>query len=130
MAGGGKYSLALRRDGIVVAWGDNFNGQINVPPGLANVHAIAAGGGTCFALVSDGSTLSSLQVFDPALAQNIFSMSLTASRGRSYRPEFTDSVVKPNWTMLPPVPGNGTIRTLTDSPANVPQRFYRVRQQP
>jgi len=47
IATGGDHNLALRSDGTVVAWGDNRSGQTNVPPGLSNVVAIAAGGG-CF----------------------------------------------------------------------------------
>ena len=38
------YSLALKSDGTVVAWGDNSVGETNVPAGLTNVVAIAAGG--------------------------------------------------------------------------------------
>jgi alpha-tubulin suppressor-like RCC1 family protein len=38
-----RYSLALRRDGTVVAWGCSDYGATDVPPGLANVTAIAAG---------------------------------------------------------------------------------------
>ncbi len=36
--------LALRSDGTVVAWGENNYGQATVPPGLADVAAISAGG--------------------------------------------------------------------------------------
>jgi hypothetical protein len=49
-------TLALRKDGTVVAWGDNYYGQCNVPPGLTNVTAIAAGGEHSLA-VSNGFVL-------------------------------------------------------------------------
>ena len=39
---------------MVVAWGDNAGGQTNVPPGLTNVVAIAAGGGHNLALQASG----------------------------------------------------------------------------
>jgi len=44
--------MALKRDGHVVAWGDNSSGQATVPEGLSDVVAIAAGGFHGLALVS------------------------------------------------------------------------------
>jgi hypothetical protein len=43
VAAGDDYSLALKSDGTVVAWGGNGEGQIPVPEGLNNVYKIAAG---------------------------------------------------------------------------------------
>ena len=43
IAAGGTHSLALKQDGTVVAWGNYQFGQTDVPLGLANVVAIAAG---------------------------------------------------------------------------------------
>ena len=43
IAEGRNHSLALKSDGTVVAWGSNGAGQINVPAGLSDVTAIAAG---------------------------------------------------------------------------------------
>jgi alpha-tubulin suppressor-like RCC1 family protein len=67
VAGGASYSLALRSDGTVWAWGDNDYGQlgngttsypVTYSPaqvrGLTNVRAIAAGGYHALALRSDG----------------------------------------------------------------------------
>ena len=42
VAGGTAHSVALRRDGTVVAWGTSAHGVTNVPPGLSNVVAISA----------------------------------------------------------------------------------------
>jgi alpha-tubulin suppressor-like RCC1 family protein len=41
----------------VVAWGSNSMGQTNVPPGLTNVAAVAAGGSHSLALKRDGSVV-------------------------------------------------------------------------
>jgi alpha-tubulin suppressor-like RCC1 family protein len=43
--------------GMVVEWGDNTYGQTNVPVGLTNVTAIAAGGGHTLALKRDGTVV-------------------------------------------------------------------------
>ena len=57
IAGGFYYSLALKSDGMVVAWGQYFNGTsfvpMYVPVGLSNMVAIAAGGSHSLALKSD-----------------------------------------------------------------------------
>jgi hypothetical protein len=49
------HSLALKSDGTVFAWGDNMNGQCDVPGGLASVTKIAAGEFFSVALKSDRS---------------------------------------------------------------------------
>jgi alpha-tubulin suppressor-like RCC1 family protein len=51
---GAYHALALKTNGTVVAWGYNFDGEANVPPGLSNVVAIAAGQTHSLALKSDG----------------------------------------------------------------------------
>ncbi|MBM4023658.1 MAG: hypothetical protein FJ284_15725, partial [Planctomycetes bacterium] len=58
IAGGTKFSLALKADGTVVGWGDNTWGQTNIPAGLSNVVRIAAGEGYSLALRSDGTVVS------------------------------------------------------------------------
>ena len=52
IAAGGQFSLALRKDGTVVAWGDNHWGETNIPSNLTNVVAIAAGPNFALALVA------------------------------------------------------------------------------
>jgi hypothetical protein len=48
------HALALRADGIVVAWGNNEAGQCEVPDGLSQVVAVSAGGKHNLALMVDG----------------------------------------------------------------------------
>lgn len=64
---GGGHSLALKADGTVVAWGENYSGQSSVPAGLTDVIAIAAGGYHSLALKADGTVV--------AWGENYFSQS-------------------------------------------------------
>jgi alpha-tubulin suppressor-like RCC1 family protein len=63
IAAGPVHNLALKKDGTVFAWGFNGNGELNQPPGLTNVVAIAASGssfpadGYSLALKGDGQIL-------------------------------------------------------------------------
>src|SRR5713226_5539063 len=57
IAAGASHSLALKSDGTVVAWGDNFYGQSAVPADMTSVTAIAAGGCHGLALKSDATVV-------------------------------------------------------------------------
>ncbi|HEY5040777.1 MAG TPA: immunoglobulin domain-containing protein [Verrucomicrobiae bacterium] len=50
-------SMALKANGSVVVWGDNYFGVTNVPVAATNVVAIADGGDHCLALRSDGAII-------------------------------------------------------------------------
>lgn len=54
IAEGDGFSIALKTNGTVIAWGSNTYGQTNVPPGLSNVIAIAGGLYHALALKADG----------------------------------------------------------------------------
>ncbi|QOY86264.1 InlB B-repeat-containing protein [Paludibaculum fermentans] len=54
---GDYHFVALRKDGTVVAWGNNDQHQCDVPQGLTGVIAVAAGGLSTFVLKSDGTVL-------------------------------------------------------------------------
>jgi PKD domain/Regulator of chromosome condensation (RCC1) repeat len=54
---GFNFSVALKSDGTVVAWGNNFYGQTNVPSGLSDVVDIAAGVDHSLALKADGTVV-------------------------------------------------------------------------
>ncbi len=49
--------MALKADGTVVAWGNNFRNQTTIPAGLTNVVAIAGGGSHTVALKADGTVV-------------------------------------------------------------------------
>lgn len=53
IAAGGDFSMALRRDGIVVVWGDNASRQTAVPTVLKHVIAITAGDDFCLAITTN-----------------------------------------------------------------------------
>jgi hypothetical protein len=57
IAAGTYFSLALRGDGTVVGWGDNFIGQTQPPAGLSDVVAISAGDAHSLALRADGTVV-------------------------------------------------------------------------
>lgn len=126
VVGGGAHNLALQSDGVVVAWGANWTGQCDLPPGLPGVVGIAAGAQHTLLLADATTPLPRL--LNPAWQPGRFSAAFQTLNRRTYVLEFKNSVVETNWTALPPVPGNGSLRLLADPNAAAPQRFYRVRQ--
>lgn len=118
------HNLALRADGRVVAWGS----QPDVPAGLTNVVAIAAGVSHSLALVAEGPPVLRAPLASPTKNVGGFSVSLPTQSGRVYRLEYKNSCDDTNWTALPLAAGNGSMLTLTDSTAAGAHRFYRVRQ--
>src|SRR5690606_9464479 len=55
----------LTSDGRVVGWGENSEGQTDVPEGLTNVKEIAAGFDTSMALKEDGTVLAWGRLAEP-----------------------------------------------------------------
>ncbi|MFF2887867.1 RCC1 domain-containing protein [Paenibacillus sp. NPDC057967] len=49
-----QHALAVKKDGTVIAWGNNNYGEATVPSGLRNVTAVAAGYEYSLALSQDG----------------------------------------------------------------------------
>src|SRR5207237_3239490 len=105
----------------------NDYGETNLPPGLSSVVAISAGNGFNLALL--GEEVSAPQIVGYARTEGGFSMKVQSVRGRSYFLEFKNSLSDASWQMVPPVPGDGTVRTLIDPAAKNEQRFYQVRIQ-
>ena len=79
IAAGVDFTLALKQDGSVVAWGGPGYGQTTVPPAAANgVTAIAAGSEHSVALKADGSVV--------AWGQNFYGQTTgTPTKGLPYR---------------------------------------------
>jgi hypothetical protein len=58
-----------------------------------------------------------------------FAVSVSTASGKTYFLEYKNSLSDTNWTALPAVSGDGTVKALTDPTATAPQRFFRVRAQ-
>ena len=54
IAVGASHCLAIKANGTVVGWGNNFVGEINIPASANNVIAVAAGDEHSLALRIDG----------------------------------------------------------------------------
>ena len=63
------HSLALKSDGTVVVWGDNWHNSYDIPEGLSDVIAIEAGNHQCFALKSDGTIVAWGWEANPAISE-------------------------------------------------------------
>ena len=57
VAAGLYFTIVLRADGSLVAWGDNLYGQCTIPGGLGTVIKICAGRSHSLALLDDGSVV-------------------------------------------------------------------------
>jgi hypothetical protein len=58
-----------------------------------------------------------------------FSLSFLSQPGATYQVEYSDSLAPPDWHPLQTVPGDGTVKNITDPNATVTTRFYRIRAQ-
>jgi hypothetical protein len=70
---------------------------------------------------------SQVQAVSTTYANGAFRLTLPTADGKKYFLEYTDQLPGTNWTAMPAVVGDGTVKTLIDPAAAVPQRFYRVR---
>jgi alpha-tubulin suppressor-like RCC1 family protein len=110
LAPAGFFALALRSDRTVSSWGFGNYGGSNVPLGLTNVVAIAAGDEHGHALVAED-----LDAFTPPHISLIpsseaFAVSFPTRRGWRYRLEYKDSLSDKRWTMLPRSRGTARCR--------------------
>jgi hypothetical protein len=71
-----------------------------------------------------------LFLMNPTFTAGTFHVSLFTFFGQQYVLEFKSSLTEPTWTPFPPVLGDGTIQTLTDSTPGLSRRWYRVRTDP
>jgi hypothetical protein len=127
IAAGYLHSLALLADGRIVAWGDDSYGQSEVDPDLFGSIMIAAG-------YYHSLSLQGVAPAPPSWTAlghrgTVFTAAIATTRGRPYFPQFKSDLLDANWTWLPGILGDGTVKTLTDATAAGPVRFYRIRRQ-
>ncbi len=127
VAAGGTHTLALLQTGRVVAWGSDLSGESSVATNLVNVTAIAAGAYHSLALVGQGAP--GARLTSPVLSGASFTVSVPTLRGKSYVLQYKASLNDSDWFSVAVIPGDGTVRTMTDPAASASPRFYRVRQQ-
>ena len=130
IAAGYAHTLALKADGTVAAWGANESGQTTVPAGLTHVIAIAAGFWHSLAITSvDPAFLAPPELRQLIFTNQTLSVSVPTVRGRSYVLEYRNALDEASWSLCPPIPGDGTIKTLQAPSSAASQRFFRVRKQ-
>lgn len=116
-------NLALQADGTLVAWTMNGLGSTNYFMG-PNVIAIAAASTYSLALATE-ELPAPTELVNPIFTADNFNVSVSTARGTSYRLEFINALNPDSWTLLPPVPGDGTVRLLVD-PAVIPDRNVSI----
>lgn len=108
------YAAALQADGKVLIGGLFTSFDATPRHGIARLHGDAI--------------VSSPLLFNPIRTNNTFRLSLLTFSGSTYVLEFKNVLADGDWTaILPGVPGDGTVKALTDPSATGSQRFYRVR---
>ena len=68
-------------------------------------------------------------IFAPTKIGSNFMVSIQTESGKNYTVQYVDSVSTLNWQNLPSISGDGTVKTVTKSAPNTPQRFYRLIEQ-
>ncbi|MDR1710660.1 MAG: hypothetical protein LBR58_02185 [Propionibacteriaceae bacterium] len=99
---GSAHVLALKKDGTVIAWGDNDAGQTKVPSKLASVKAVAAGYDFSLALKQDGTVVGwgmnySKQASPPKGLKNVVSI----AAGQEYSLALKSDGTVVGWGLLP-----------------------------
>src|SRR5579883_20418 len=116
--------LELAAGGTVASWVM----PTNTATAIANIGAVAVGGGTAFALLGSGPTLLPILLDNAVYDTNGFSVPVPTQSGKVYALEYKDSLAENQWKPLPLVAGNGNQVTLRDATAAGASRFYQVRR--
>jgi len=118
MGGGGAsdviYSIALQPDGKILIGGAFTEYDSMTSYGIARLLNTVGG---------------PPPLFNPFFSNNVFGVSISTVAGKSYTLQFKNALSDSTWTSLPAVPGDGTIKALTDPSATVSRRFYRAQVQ-
>ena len=126
--GSAAFTMAIRRDGTVMAWDDDSYGQTNVPVGLSNVVMLAAGGTHCVAI-----TQQRPQVNGVWFGAQGATLQFRGFSGQSYTVQSTADLGSNNWSDLPngTVAGTGLDLDVIDTNSTaLPHRFYRLQASP
>jgi hypothetical protein len=65
-------------------------------------------------------------LFAPARTGTNFVFSFETVAGKTYTPQYRDSLFSSTWQSLPGVSGDGGIKTVTNAAPGVTQRFFRL----
>lgn len=105
------WTVLIQNDGKVLICGgfNNVNGSSR--NGIARLNATP-----------------SLSLFNAKRFADGFEVSIISKTGNSYSLQYKDSISSPNWTSLPAVAGDGSVKILIDSNPSTTNRFYRVTQ--
>jgi hypothetical protein len=104
-----------------------------VPPGRAQLEWVyvkdgAGSAGDDAGYLDEVTFTPAPRLVAPRLQQGQFSVQAQTLQGYQYTLEYQNSLSGTNWTPVVTIPGDGTLKTLTDTSAPRLQRFYRVRQ--
>ena len=121
---GDQHSVALTRDGLVVTWGGNRYGQLDVPPGLTNIVGISAGGGVTAVFLAQTPAVRA-RFLPMNLRDRIPQLDLLAEPGRQF--EIHSSSDLGAWQLKATLTNaTGWMRFRGSSATNSPTRFYRA----
>ena len=114
-------------DGNTTAEAHPANTYVN--PGAYTVTLTAIGlGGTGSLAHTNYILVSRLpEMLASAVNGDEFTCSFVTIDGKNYKVEFKDSLDDANWQTLQSIPGDGSVKTITNSIYPVPQRFFRLR---
>ena len=117
------HSLALKRDGAVVAWGYT-SAATKVPEGLPRAISIAVGRATSFAIVREPYTLEIIQ------QNGEVALSWEAEEeGVEWHVETANSLSAGNWSSIDSAPANsGNVKTVNLNDIQENSRFFRLKK--
>jgi hypothetical protein len=122
--------LLLESNTALAAWGNNFFGQTNLPPGLIQVLAIAAGGYHSLAVSTPAISPLIFNLVPPNLQMTATGFQLQVDGAAGVTPVVIyASTNMTDWTPIftnPPVAGS--LPFLDSSATGFSQRFYRAGQ--
>lgn len=98
------------------------DGKILICGGFNNVNGVSRNG------IARLNAPSFPNLFNARCFPGRFEVSLISQSGKNYQLQYKDSLEDSDWTSLPTVTGDGSVKTLVDSNPPGASRFYRVLQ--